>query len=83
MPVVILLYLIWKTYSWIYYPEHRPFYVKIKDIDIYAGMREGQMERISGHNLTAEERNASIAELKAERKRTPKERAISFLKALV
>ncbi|TVY56809.1 putative amino-acid permease P7G5.06 [Lachnellula cervina] len=42
-PFLLFLYLGWKGYSWFVVPEHRPLYVKIKDIDIYTGMREGQL----------------------------------------
>ena len=68
-PFLVALYIIWKTYSWFKIPAHRPLYVKIKDIDIYTGMREGQAEMISGRGLTEDERRASIAELKEEQKK--------------
>jgi amino acid transporter len=41
VPVILALYLFWKIYSWFMYPDHKPLYVKIKDIDVYAGMRDG------------------------------------------
>lgn len=68
-PFIVFLYAGWKTYSWFYIKEHRPLYVKIKDIDIYSGMREGQMELISGEHLTAEQRRASIAEIEVEQQK--------------
>jgi amino acid transporter len=55
-PVIIALYLAWKVYSWFYRPEHRPLYIKIKDIDIYSGMRQEQM-LISGADVPLEERH--------------------------
>lgn len=61
-PFLIVLYLFWKIYSWFYRPADRPFYVKIKDIDIYTGMRDGQ-QGISGQGVSEEDRRASIAEL--------------------
>lgn len=41
-PVIILLYIIWKTYSWFAVPSHRPMFIPVKDIDVYTGMREDQ-----------------------------------------
>ncbi|OIW34245.1 hypothetical protein CONLIGDRAFT_626305 [Coniochaeta ligniaria NRRL 30616] len=54
-PFLLALYLIWKVYSWFYRPSDRPLYVKIKDIDIFTGMREDQL-RISGADVPEEER---------------------------
>ena len=50
-------------------PAHRPFYTKLVDIDLYTGMRAGQMEHISGEGVSAEERRASIQEIQLERKK--------------
>jgi amino acid transporter len=61
-PLLIFLYLVWKVWSWFKYPAHRPLYVKIKDIDIYSGMRDMQ-EGISGINVPAEQRRASIEQM--------------------
>jgi amino acid transporter len=61
-PFLIVLYLIWKVYSWFYRSEDRPLYVRIKDIDIYSGMRETQLA-ISGGDVSEEQRRASIAEM--------------------
>jgi len=73
-PFLLVLYLGWKVYSWFARPEERPLYVKIKDIDIYTGMREGQMNLISGPHIAEDQRRASIAELQDEkRKKTPME----------
>ena len=72
-PFLILLYIGWKGYSWFYRQEDRPFYVKIKDIDIYTGMRETQLS-ISGADVPEEHRRASVAEmLGAEKKQGPKD----------
>lgn len=60
-PFLIVLYLIWKGYSWFKRPADRPLYVKIKDIDIYTGMREGQL-LISGENVPAEQRRYAAEE---------------------
>lgn len=68
-PFLIGLYLIWKIYSWFVYPSHRPLFVRTKDIDIYTGMREGQRTMISGEDVPAEQRRASIAELQEENKK--------------
>lgn len=68
-PFLIFLYVMWKTYSWFKVPSHRPMYVKIKDIDIWTGMREGQADFISGQNLTEEQRRESIAAIKEENKK--------------
>ena len=60
--------------------EHRPLYVKIKDIDIDTGMREGQVELISGPRVTPEQRRESIIEMKEEQK---KKGATDWAKAFV
>jgi len=68
-PFLLILYLGWKAYSWVKRPEERPLYVKIKDIDIYTGMREGQMDLISGPHISEDARRASIIELQDEKKK--------------
>lgn len=78
-PFLLVLYLGWKGYSWFKVPEHRPLYVKIKDIDIYTGMRETQAELISGPQLTMEQRKQSIAEVQKEHKKGP----LGWAKAVV
>jgi yeast amino acid transporter len=67
-PFLVFLYVMWKVYSWFKVPSHRPLYVKIKDIDIYTGMREGQA-MISGDGLTEDQRRASITEIKEENRK--------------
>ncbi|KAF2708130.1 hypothetical protein K504DRAFT_382407 [Pleomassaria siparia CBS 279.74] len=54
-PLLILLYVIWKAYSWNRYPTHRQFYVKIQDIDVMKGLRAEQL-LVSGPNVPVEER---------------------------
>jgi amino acid transporter len=66
-PFLIVLYLIWKVYSWFKRPEDRPLYVKIKDIDIYTGMRADQLG-ISGADVPEGQRR--FAE---KTKRSPKQ----------
>jgi amino acid transporter len=78
-PFLIALYVPWKRYSWYKVPAHRPLYVKIADIDIYAGMREGQVEMISGRDVPMEQRRASIAELQEEKQ---KKGAMGWAKAV-
>jgi len=68
-PFLVFLYFVWKIWSWFKVPGHRPLYIKIKDIDIYTGMREGQIELISGAHLTPDQRRASVAEIQDEQKK--------------
>lgn len=68
-PLLIALYLVWKIYSWFVRPSDRPLYVKIKDIDIYTGMREGQRTLISGEGVPEDQRRASIIEMQEEKKK--------------
>lgn len=68
-PLFILLYLIWKVYSWFARPEDRPIWIAIKNIDIYTGMREDQRNSISGPNVSENQRRASVQELQEERKK--------------
>jgi amino acid transporter len=68
-PFLLVLYLGWKGWSWFKHKEHRPLYVKIKDIDIYSGIREGQLELISGSQLTPDQRRESIIEIQEEQKK--------------
>jgi len=68
-PLLIFLYVCWKTYSWWVRPEDRPLFIRTKDIDIYTDMREGQRELISGAGVSADQRRASIQEMKEEQKK--------------
>ena len=61
--------MIWKIYSWFVYPSHRPLFVRQRDIDIYTGMREGQLTHISGDNVDEGERRKSIADIRAARQK--------------
>ena len=51
-PFLIVLYLMWKVYSWFKIPSHRPLWIATKDIDIYTGMRQGGRDVISGLGVT-------------------------------
>ncbi|KAF2717772.1 hypothetical protein K431DRAFT_349328 [Polychaeton citri CBS 116435] len=68
-PFLLVLYLMWKIYSWFAVKEHRPLYTKIKDIDIYTGMREMQSTLISGPNVNEQQRRESIQEMQDEKKK--------------
>ncbi len=68
-PLLLFLYAVWKVYSWFAVPEHRPLYIKIKDIDIYTGMRDGQRQNISGMEVSEEQRRASLQEMEAEKRK--------------
>lgn len=68
-PLLIFLYLGWKIYSWFARPADRPLYVKLRDIDIYTGMREGQRTLISGEGVPEDQRRASIMEMQEEQKK--------------
>jgi amino acid transporter len=81
-PVIIFLYLLWEVYSWFRNPSHRRLFVRTRDIDIYAGMREGQLAHISGEKVAEGERRASILELQAEKKRGAKGWAIGVVRGL-
>lgn len=76
-PLLIVLYLGWKSYSWFARPSDRPLFIRCRDIDIYTGMREGQRNMISGVDVTEDQRRASIIELQDEK---PKG-AFGYLKA--
>jgi len=78
-PFLLILYLGWKAWSWFYRTEHRPLYVKIEDIDIYTGMRQGQ-RGISGPNVPEEQRRESVVMLQDEEK---KKGAMGWAKAVV
>ncbi len=83
-PFLIGLYVIWKVYSWFYRPADRPLFVRIKDIDIYTGMRDFQQE-ISGVGVSEEHRRASIAENLAEKKkkRGPKDYLVAGIRNII
>lgn len=65
-PFLLVLYVGWKVYSWFMVPAHRPLYIRTKDIEIYEGMREGQLERISGSGVSPDQRRESIAQIQAD-----------------
>lgn len=68
-PLFIFLYLVWKVYSWFVRPADRPLWIKIKDIDIYTGMRDDQRSSISGPNVPEGQRRASVQELQERKKK--------------
>jgi len=68
-PFLLILYIGWKAYAWFYHKEQRPLFVKIKNIDIYTGMREGQLNLISGPGVTEDQRRQSVVELQEEQKK--------------
>jgi yeast amino acid transporter len=78
-PFIIFLYVVWKTWSWFNVPAHRPLYVKIKDIDIYTGMREEQLG-ISGAQADPDYRRQSIMQIQGELK---KDGPVGYAKAFV
>jgi len=67
-PLFIFLYLCWKVYSWFVRPGDRPLFIRLKDIDIYTGMRDTQ-NMFSGVGVPEEQRRASIVELQDERRK--------------
>ena len=68
-PLLIFLYACWKIYSWFVRPGDRPIWVKIKDIDIYTGMREEQLALISGQGVNEDQRRASIMEMNEDKRK--------------
>jgi yeast amino acid transporter len=66
-PLLVFLYLVWKVWSWFVRPADRPLFVRLRDIDIYTGMRESQ-RGISGEDITPDQRRASIQEMQDEKK---------------
>ncbi|RMZ80426.1 hypothetical protein DV737_g2981, partial [Chaetothyriales sp. CBS 132003] len=82
-PLLIFLYLGWKIYSWFSRPADRPLFVRLKDIDLYTGMRQEQLDLISGVGVSEEQRRASIMELQEELKKTgPKDYIVSYLRQI-
>jgi amino acid transporter len=82
-PFLIALYLIWKVYSWFVRPSDRPLFVRIKDIDIYTGMRENQ-RTISGADISEEQRRASVAEMQdGKKKRGPQDYIMASIRNII
>jgi amino acid transporter len=81
-PFLIVLYLIWKVYSWFARPADRPLFVRTKDIDIYTGMRESQ-RTISGVGVSEEQRRASIAEMQDGKKKGPKDYIMAGIRNII
>lgn len=82
-PFLVALYLVWKVYSWFVRPEDRPLYIKIKDIDIYSGMRDTQLA-ISGPDVPEDQRRASLAEMhNAQKKRSLKQYVVDVVRNVI
>ena len=82
-PFLIALYLIWKVYSWFARPADRPLFVKIKDIDVYTGMRD-YVQEISGADVPEEERRASVTAMQeAKKKRGPKDHIMAGIRNII
>lgn len=83
-PLLVFLYLVWKVWSWFTRPSDRPIWVKIKDIDIYSGMRESQTF-VSGQGMSPEERRHSIEGMeRSEKKPTGfKGRAMGIIRSVI
>ena len=82
-PLLIFLYVCWKVYSWFVRPADRPIWIKLKDIDIYTGMREGQRSMISGPGISEDQRRTSITELQEEKKkRGPKDYIMAGVRSI-
>lgn len=80
-PFLIGLYLLWKVYSFFFRPADRPFFVALKDIDIYSGMRESQ-QAISGIDVSDEHRRASISEMHMGEKKGAKQRVMGVIRSV-
>lgn len=78
-PLLIFLYLLWKAYSWFAYPDHRPLWIPIRQIDIYSGMREEQVP-LSGANVPETDRRASVASLQQEQKKSAGGRVLGIVR---
>ena len=83
-PLLIFLYLCWKVYSWFVRPADRPLFIRMKDIDIYTGMREEQRSLMTGGGLSDEQRRASIIEMQTEKKKNgPKDYIMAGIRNLI
>ena len=82
-PLFIFLYLCWKVYSWFYRPADRPLFIRLKDIDIYTGMRDTQ-DVISGAGVPEEQRRASIQSMQEmRRKKGPKDHIMAVFRSVI
>lgn len=84
-PLLIFLYLVWKAYSWFAQPEHRPLFIKTRNIDIYSGMREGHQALLSEPGAFDQPRYSHEAEMMHEekKKRGPMGRVVAALRNVV
>ena len=67
VPTIVFFYIVYKIWAVIKYPEQRPLWTKISNIDVYAGMRQRQLD-ISGPSVPEESRRHSIEILQEEKK---------------
>ena len=82
-PLLIFLYLCWKAYSWSVRPADRPLFIRLKDIDIYTGMRDTQ-SIISDVGIPEEQRRASIREMQDERRKIgPKAHIMAIIRNVI
>lgn len=81
-PLLIFLYLSWKIYSWFKRPADRPMFIRLKDIDIYTGMRESQYA-LSGEGVDPEMRRSSIQDrMDAKKKKSPKDHVMGVVRSI-
>ncbi|KAF2205529.1 high-affinity amino acid transporter [Delitschia confertaspora ATCC 74209] len=66
LPLIIVLYFIWKIYSWFSIPAQRPLYVPLSQIDLYTGLREGQFD-IDEHGVRRRHAEVDGAEDRMEK----------------
>lgn len=81
-PLLIFLYLVWKCYSWFARKSDRPLFIPVREIDIYTGMREEQA-LISGPNVPADQRRASIQQMQAEKPRGVKGHLMGIVRNII
>ncbi|KAF1979037.1 high-affinity amino acid transporter [Bimuria novae-zelandiae CBS 107.79] len=82
LPLILLLYGVWKAWSWSRYPSHRRLWVPIAEINVLEGLREEQLA-ISGADVPEEARRASISESKREQKTGPLATARRMISGLI
>jgi len=81
-PLLIFLFLAWKIYSWFKRPADRPLFIRLKDIDIYTGMRESQYA-VSGEGVDPEMRRSSIQDrMDAKQKKGPKDHVMGVVRSI-
>jgi len=81
-PLLVFLFFVWKIWSWFKRPADRPLWIPIKNIDIYAGMRETQLN-ISGVDIPADERRASIDAMQAQKPKGIKGHVMGVVRSII